>query len=227
MKIIALSFLLAFTVHGQTNIQIPSLTVRGVSYTNATLRVLNSTTATVTDSRGGAKVLLSELPEPYRTQFFDPEKIEREAAAYQKAIMYTTNVLKSPDWVRVSGGKIYNTKDSPFWVQDFKCEFLSGDGDCAKVQTFHMKETYGAAAYSPGGLAQSSRPVISRDRVNGTVGYLINYAPGKTIAEGQIIYCTAKICKDTNIDGKTYRLWDCGLPNQVQVVTTNYPARAN
>lgn len=148
-------------------------------------------------------------------------------------LIIKTNRVKSVDSFRVVDGQLYNTKKSVLWGQS-RADFISGDGISAKVQMFRIREIYGAAqtdSMSRVGLFPSKdpmpayRPVIDRVREDGAVVILRNYSPGEVITEGSSLDFSAMKVGTTNISRKNYELWDCGLPNYVQVITTNASRR--
>lgn len=60
--------------------QIPELKVGSRTFTNATLRVINSSNAIVATGGSGVKIDLEDLPEPWRSKYYDASKVEKEVA---------------------------------------------------------------------------------------------------------------------------------------------------
>ena len=89
MKTLALVLFASLAASAQEE-NIPLITVAGRTLTNATLRVLNSSNAVISSGTTGAKIKLSDLPEPWRSKYYDETKINREraviAAAEEKRI---------------------------------------------------------------------------------------------------------------------------------------------
>jgi hypothetical protein len=73
-KILFLTILVSISSFAQTNNVIPRLKVGERIYTNAQISSASATEAIVRFDGGGARVNLEDLPEPYRSKYFDPEK---------------------------------------------------------------------------------------------------------------------------------------------------------
>jgi hypothetical protein len=91
MKSLAGILLLASaTVFGQTNEFIPIFTTDGRVYTNARITSVTASYVIVMFDGGGKKVKVEDLPEPFRTQYYNPEKAaklrEQEERARSKRL---------------------------------------------------------------------------------------------------------------------------------------------
>ena len=150
-------------------------------------------------------------------------------------LVIKTNRVKSVGWYRVVDGQLYNTRASVIWATK-TADYISGNGDCAKVQLFTLKPIYGprpkpqisksgrAGLFTAGDLnapVDDYRPIIDWQREDGAVAILRNYSPGQVITEGSALDFSAMKVGTTNITQKNYELWDCGLSNYIQVITTN------
>lgn len=150
-------------------------------------------------------------------------------------LVIKTNRVKAVDWYRVVDDQLYNTRASVIWATK-KADYISGNGDCAKVQLFTLKPIYGPrpkrqindlariGAFTAGALnapVDDYRPIIDWQRNDGSAVILRNHSPGRVITEGSTLEFTAMKVGTTNISKRNYELWDCGLPNYVQVISTN------
>jgi hypothetical protein len=86
MKTLLATFLLASIQFGFTQEQIASVVIGGRTYTNATLRVLDTSTGIIMSGTTGGKIKLADLPEPYRSKYYDEkaDKAEQEAKRVAK-----------------------------------------------------------------------------------------------------------------------------------------------
>jgi hypothetical protein len=76
-----------------------TLTIGGRLWTNATLRVLNSTNASISSGTTAMRINLADLPEPYRSKFYDPKREQtvreqNERAGQERARVVAERELK-------------------------------------------------------------------------------------------------------------------------------------
>lgn len=82
--------------------KIPLLEIGGRTYTNATLRILNATNGAVMIPGGGARIKLADLPEPWRTKYYDEQKVTAAPVATPSApaqpVAYVNPLFLRPEW---------------------------------------------------------------------------------------------------------------------------------
>ncbi|HEY6169000.1 MAG TPA: hypothetical protein VI454_13240 [Verrucomicrobiae bacterium] len=84
MKIVISSLLFAGLVSAQTNEIIPILSVGDRVFTNARITSVTAGDAVVMFQGGGTRVKLENLPEPFRTKYYDPEKAAKYLAVQKQ-----------------------------------------------------------------------------------------------------------------------------------------------
>ena len=84
--ILALSALLCGATHAADVLEgdFPTITIGTNSYTNAHLRAYSPTEGALRHGGGVEKIKLSDLPEPARSKFYNPQKAAEAAAAREK-----------------------------------------------------------------------------------------------------------------------------------------------
>ena len=105
----------------QTNeIKLDSLTIKGKTYTNCTLLILSPLDGIVRFDGGGAKIKLQELPEPYRTKYFNESTATdfEKSESNKKTIQRTQNeaafrearqkFIEKFEPLRVINGELYD-----------------------------------------------------------------------------------------------------------------------
>lgn len=82
--ILAMLFTFSALASAQTNF-IPTITIGRNTFTNCTLKAINSTNGILSFSGGGAKISLSDLPEPWRSRYYDEDKVKKERQVIKEA----------------------------------------------------------------------------------------------------------------------------------------------
>lgn len=114
------AFLIALSAKAEET-RIPLLTVKGQSFTNALIRPLNATYGAVHHEGGLERIKLVDLPEPFRDQFYSPEKEKSELAAAVEKKEQAKLASEAAQWrlvedykssnYRIVDGKEVNTMD--------------------------------------------------------------------------------------------------------------------
>lgn len=115
--IIALLMVSAFVVRGQTNDVIPLFQSDGRTYTNARITSVNASYAIVMFDGGGKRVKVEDLPEPFKSKYYDPKSAEiaRNAAEAKKRYAEQSAALRQAEaWVGETGTVKLHSIDGTF-----------------------------------------------------------------------------------------------------------------
>jgi hypothetical protein len=162
--ILALSALLCGATHAADVLEgdFATITIGTKTYTNAHLRAFSPTEGSLRHDGGLEKIKLSDLPEPARSKFYDPQKAYEDAAAKQQAAdesqaraatasKQAVEQYKAAHF-RLVDGKLINLTNRVWIVLEGRVERLLPNGVMLRLYKTTMRLIPGSnRAYAPEG----------------------------------------------------------------------------
>jgi hypothetical protein len=190
------AFLLILTISalaGETNLVVPSLTIGDRIFTNATIRKVNPKTVIVRDENGFGSMAITNLPEPYRSRFFDSREIQRSEQLGRDA--------------ELSERK----RELAEAKQNFRRNFvLIGTNVIAKST---IPQMHGTVSYSwQNGAVIRIFDTSDRNNPYGENKSVFVVGVTNAVDDAFIFFQAVKTSVRTKIGTRVYETWDCGKP---------------
>lgn len=144
----------------------------------------------------------------------------------EQEIITTNRFAAHPDF-RIVNGQLYNIRKSNIWKR-FKAEVTAVNrSSLVMIENHYQPRAYNALNEFERAGVYMAGPTVNYPPINygpkdGISFVLKNYTQPENTAVGQTLYGLAMRAGVTNYDGEQLELWDCGAPNIVTIIRTNF-----